>query len=104
MQGALPQPEDNGLNDRQEAFVRGIVVGMPTSAAYKAAGYTATGNDAGAAASKMARNNKVRLAHVCAREEQAGEQVSEGQKGSPGLIRKAIEVVNRMERTNSQAS
>ncbi len=53
---------------------------MPACAAYKAAGYTATVNAAEAAARKMLRNNKVRLAHVCAREEQAGKQVSEGQQ------------------------
>jgi len=57
------------LNQRQNAFVWGIIDGKSAKEAYIQAGYSARGNSAETKASRLVRNGKVQEALACAREE-----------------------------------
>ena len=48
-------------NARHELFAQAVAIGMSATAAYTKAGYTATGNAAEAAASRLLRKVKVRF-------------------------------------------
>lgn len=59
------------LTPKQEAFVREYLIDLNATAAYKRAGYKATGNAAEAAASRMLRGVKVAAAIMAAKQERA---------------------------------
>ena len=59
------------LTDKQAAFVREYLIDLNATAAYKRAGYTATGNAAEASASRLLSNAKVAAEIAAAQAERA---------------------------------